>query len=173
MFERAILRGLEGGVVATAVMTLYRLPVFRALPPTAEFWAKYVGSADADQYTLQGIVLHFLYGALAGAVFGPLFSTLDSQTSVPRDQVGLVSGLVYGGVLSLFGTKVVFPVLLDQELDPDEELVFHVSHLVYGVTLGTWSSKREALGEAYETPPRRVSRRGDGSPSGDGPKRSH
>jgi len=40
---RGLIRGVVGGLIATVLMTLYRFPVFRALPPTADFWAKYVG----------------------------------------------------------------------------------------------------------------------------------
>ncbi len=145
----AIWQGLKGGFIATVVMTIYRIPVFRALPPTAEFWARYFGG-EAEQYTILGIVLHFLYGSVAGAVFGACFSGIRLESTLIREWAGIVTGSIYGVVLSVFGTEVLFRYVLDRELESDHELVFHVGHLVYGLTLGTWMSSREGVGEVYE-----------------------
>lgn len=147
---RAAARGFAGGLIGTAVMTLYRLPIFRALPPTAEFWARYVGGGEAEDHLLPGIVLHFFYGAAAGGVFAPVFTVVASRTSFSRELIGLVSGLLYGSFLSVFGTRVIFRHVLGRELESDEALVFHVGHVFYGVTLGTWLSSRERFGEVYE-----------------------
>ncbi|SFL34694.1 hypothetical protein SAMN04487950_3476 [Halogranum rubrum] len=147
---RACLRGCTGGLIATLVMTLYRMPIFRALPPTAEFWAQYLGGGEAEQYPLEGFALHLLYGTAAGAVFGPVFTVCNARTTVNRDAVGVAVGLVYGLALSAFGTRVVFRHVLNQELEPEHVLVFHVGHAIYGLTLGTWLSSRERLGDVYE-----------------------
>jgi len=32
--------------------------------------------------------------------------------------------------------------LLDEDLDPDEALIFHLSHVIYGITLGAWLGSR-------------------------------
>jgi hypothetical protein len=148
--SRDVLRGVVGGLVATAVMTVYRLPIFRSLPPTAEFWARYVGGGEAEEYPFVGLVLHFLYGGVGGGLFGGLFARLSSRTSLPREPLGVASGVGFGGVLSVFGTRVVFPYLLGRDLEADERLVFHVGHLVYGLTIGTWVAKRESAGEVYD-----------------------
>ena len=150
ILHHVIIRGIKGGLIATAGMTLYRLPVFRALPPTAEFWARYVGSGDAEDYPLIGLILHFLYGAGGGGAFGVVFATLDRKTAFDRERFGLVSGLVYGLLLSVFGSRVLFPYLLDRELESDELLVFHVGHVIYGLTLGTWFGRHEGFGDVYE-----------------------
>jgi hypothetical protein len=150
ILSRILIRGLKGGLIATAVMSLYRWPIFRALPPTAEFWAQFVGSGEADQYFVQGLVLHFLYGAGGGVIFGPVFSVLNRQTRLDREQLGLSLGLVYGLALSVFGHRIIFRHLLDRELEHDEVLVFHVGHAIYGVTLGTWFGSRERFGEVYD-----------------------
>ncbi|GAB3673357.1 DUF6789 family protein [Halopiger thermotolerans] len=147
---RALIRGLKGGFIATAVMTLYRWPIFRALPPTAEFWAQFVEGGEADQYLVQGLVLHFLYGVGGGVIFGPVFAVLDRQTRFDRERLGLVTGLVYGLALSVFGHRIIFRRLLDRKLEDDEVLVFHVGHAIYGVTLGTWFGSRERFGEVYD-----------------------
>lgn len=150
ILSQVLVRGLKGGLIATAVMTLYRWPIFRALPPTAEFWAQFVGGGEADQYLAQGLVLHFLYGVGGGLVFGPVFAVLDRQTGLDRERLGLVTGFMYGLALSVFGHRVIFRHLLDRELEDDEVLVFHVGHAIYGVTLGTWFGSRERFGEVYE-----------------------
>ena len=135
-------------------MTLYRLPVFRALPPTAEFWARYVGGGRPDQYPLEGFLLHAVYGAVGGIGFGPVFayclSAAAGSPALSRERVGVLSGVAYGLVLSVFGERVVFRRVLREKLGPDEALIFHAGHLVYGLTLGTWVSSREELGEVYE-----------------------
>jgi len=147
---RTALRGFTGGLVATVVMTVYRLPVFRALPPTAEFWATYLGRGDAEQYPVQGLVLHFLYGGVAGGVFGTVLDRIDVDAEWDRRIGATVLAFGYGVVLSVFGTRVLFPLLLDEEMNPDEAFVFHVGHLVYGLTLGTWLSSREQAGDVYD-----------------------
>ena len=147
---RAVVRGVVGGFIATTVMTLYRIPVFRALPPTAEFWAKFVGSGEAEQYPIEGLLLHFGYGGAAGGLFGLAFGRLSFETDVEKVRSGIFAGLGFGLLLSVFGTRVVFDRLLDEDLETDEALVFHVGHAIYGLTLGTWLSSREAVGEVYE-----------------------
>ncbi|WP_306060343.1 DUF6789 family protein [Natronococcus wangiae] len=147
---RATIRGITGGLIATAIMTLYRLPIFSALPPTAEFWARFVGGGEPERYPLHGLVLHFLYGAVAGGVFGTLFAIVDRQTYLDRERLGLLSGLAYGLVLSAVGHRIIFRYLLDRELADDEALVFHVGHAIYGLTLGTWFGTHERFGDVYD-----------------------
>lgn len=147
---RGLLQGVVGGLIATALMTLYRFPVFRALPPTADFWAKYVGNGDTEAYPGTGLILHFLYGAAAGGLFGVVISLLDFRSERQRSLGAIGLSLVYGLVLSVFGTRVIFQRLLDEELEPDEAVVFHVGHAIYGLTLGTWISSKERSGEVYE-----------------------
>ena len=101
----------------------------------------------------RGSFLHALYGGVAGAVFAPLFEFLRTKTTLSRERVGLLSGVGYGLILSVFGIRVVFEYVLRDELDPDNALVFHVGHLVYGLTLGTWMNSREEFGDVYEERP--------------------
>jgi len=35
----AVARGIQGGFVATLIMTAFRLPLLRSLPPSANFWS--------------------------------------------------------------------------------------------------------------------------------------
>ncbi|MFW5905428.1 MAG: hypothetical protein ACOCUO_01110 [archaeon] len=147
---RGLVQGVVGGLIATVLMTLYRFPVFRALPPTADFWAKYVGNGDPESYPGPGLILHFLYGGAAGGLFGAAINALDlhREGEGGRSVIGL--SLAYGLALSGFGTRFVFRHLLDEELETDEAVIFHVGHVMYGLTLGTWMSFSDRSGEVYE-----------------------
>jgi len=147
---RGLVRGVVGGLIATVLMTLYRFPVFRALPPTAEFWATYVGGGDPEEYPRAGLVLHFVYGGAAGGLFGVGVSLVNFRTERRRRIGSIGLALAYGLLLSVFGTRVVVRHLLDDDLEPDETAIFHVGHAVYGLTLGTWMSSRERTGDVYE-----------------------
>lgn len=146
------IRGATGGFVATVIMTLFRVPMFRALPPTSEFWAQYVGGGPAEEYTLPGFVLHLFYGTVGGTILGIVFPYVDRRSPARTQVTALFSGLVYGFLLSVFGVRVIFKHLLDRELDDEHVLVFHVAHVVYGLTLGMWLGRQERRGEVYESP---------------------
>ena len=147
----AAVRGLQAGVVATAIMTAFRLPIVRSLPPSANFWARYVGGGDPEDHPLAGLLLHLVYGTTAGAIFGGLFALLDAERSMEAEQRGILWGAVYGMGLSAFGTQVMLKELLDVELETDELALFHASHLVYGISLGAWVGSRT---EGVEDPDR-------------------
>lgn len=146
---RRFRRGAEGGALATAVMTVYRLPVTRSLPPTAEFWARYVTGGDPDDHPVAALVLHLLYGVVAGTVFAAMFPFREPVSSDPGDHgppspAGEVSatvyGLLYGLVLSVVGERVILGAVLD--IDSDDRFAFHVGHVLYGITLGAWIGTR-------------------------------
>jgi hypothetical protein len=141
-------QGLEGGALATLVMTAYRLPVTRSLPPTAEFWAQYVSRDDPYDHPVVALVLHAVYGVAAGGVFATLLSRepVDEESDLPGppSPSGEVSvtllGFLWGLLLSVFGESVVLGALLD--VDPDDRFAFHVGHVLYGITLGAWVGTR-------------------------------
>lgn len=143
-----IRRGAEGGAVATLVMTAYRLPVSRSLPPTAEFWSKFVSGDDPYEHPVVALVLHVVYGVLAGIGFGLLVQSRESVDGAsgvgppaPSGEVRLtILGLIYGLVLSAIGEKVVLGTML--EIDPDDWFAFHIGHVLYGITLGAWVGTR-------------------------------
>lgn len=151
-----IRRGLEGGALATIVMTVYRLPVTRSLPPSAEFWTAFVAGGRPQDHPLAALVLHFAYGIGAGGVFAALVSgrasldpgrtrsILDDSVSGPPERSGEVTvtmaGLLYGVALSVVGERFVLGRLLRTE--PDDRFAFHVGHVLYGITLGAWVGTR-------------------------------
>lgn len=132
--------GIAGGLVATAVMTAYRASISASLPPTAEFWAKYVGGGDPDDHPVAALLLHLAYGAAAGLVYAVAVPLPDDEYHAERR--GTAIGVAYGLALSAFGERALIERLLGMELSPDERLVFHLGHVVYGLTLGTWTGSR-------------------------------
>jgi hypothetical protein len=92
--------GLEGGLFATVVMTAFREPTARALPPTAELLSQYFGGDDND-YRVTSLLLHLLYGIVGGALFAPLLVTVHDEGH--PEATGLAIGSVYGLALSAFG----------------------------------------------------------------------
>ncbi|ELY46775.1 hypothetical protein C495_06693 [Natronorubrum sulfidifaciens JCM 14089] len=145
----AAVRGLQAGFVATLIMTAFRLPILRSLPPSANFWAQYVTGGEPSEHPVAGLALHLLYGVQAGALFGALFALQDAERSIEPEQRGLVWGSVYGMALSAFGSQFMLKKLLGIRLDTDELALFHAGHLVYGLSLGAWVGSRT---EGVENP---------------------
>lgn len=135
--------GLVAGGLATVAMSAFRTPVSRSPPPPAWFWAEYVAGGDPSDYWVPGAVLHLFYGTVAGGAFGLLAggSRSDGQTGDrTRETSGRTTllGLLYGAALSGFGVAVLMRRVLRLDLARDERFVFHLAHLVYGLTLGAW-----------------------------------
>ncbi|RKD93588.1 hypothetical protein [Halopiger aswanensis] len=148
----AVARGVQAGFVATLIMTAFRLPILRSLPPSANFWSQYVArDHDPDEHPIAGLVLHLAYGIQGGALFGALFELQDAEQAIEPEQRGLVWGTIYGLVLSAFGSQVMLKELLDIQLDADELTLFHAGHLVYGLSLGAWVGSRTEGVEDPET----------------------
>ena len=136
------LLGAWSGLVATAVMTVFRMPLSRSPPPTAYFWARFVGHGEPADHGAVGLLLHLAYGTAAGGLFGVLFTAPTTGSALERERTGVVLGVVYAMALSVFGERVLLRGLLDMDPDADERFVFHLSHLVYGLTLGAWVGSR-------------------------------
>lgn len=147
--SKRLRRGVEGGLLGTVVMTVFRLPVTRSLPPSADFWAQFVRGGRAMEYPVAGLLLHLLYGASAGALFAAVLPSRESvetsggrrgpPTPVGQSRAGPLA-VVYGVLLSVFGERILVRGLLD--IAPDDSYAFHVGHLVYGLTLGAWLAMR-------------------------------
>lgn len=135
---RRIGLGILGGLIATVAMTVFRMPISESPPPTANFWAKFVAGGEPEDHTLAGLVLHLVYGAGGGALFGMLAPIPSIGTEHSQEVRGVVTGLVYGVVLSIFGERAILGGLLGMDPKPDERFVFHVGHVIYGLTLGAW-----------------------------------
>lgn len=132
----SVIAGLVGGLVATIVMTAVMMMMGDGgPPPTAALVAKIAGGEPAD-HAMPGMVLHLLYGILAGAVFAvsvPLVGpTLDS---VP---VAAGLGLGYGLVLMIGGMMFWMGTVIGMEPDRGMMMTFGTVHVVYGVILGAF-----------------------------------
>ena len=137
MAELTILNGLAGGLVATIVMTVFMMTLGDdSPPPTALFWSKYVGDGEPDNYMMQGMVLHMMYGIIAGLVFVVAVPVLG--LSIGSMTTAVLFGLAYGFVLFVGAAVFWMNVVLD--LDPEMPMVatFLLFHLIYGAVFGVW-----------------------------------
>jgi len=130
--------GVVSGAFATSVMTVFRTPISRSPPPTARLWARLLGDGGPSEYVGRGLLLHLCYGAGAGGLFGALLGPRLTGSDAERERTATLAGTVYGVLLSGFGVVVLLDRLLGLDLDPHERFVFHVSHVVYGLALGTF-----------------------------------
>lgn len=142
--EVTILSGAVGGLAATVIMTIIMRGLQRAMAaskplPTAAFWAQYIGAGEPEDYRFQGLVLHLLYGTIAGIVFvaitSPLYLglvTFDTLT------MGVAWSIIYGIVLFVVGAVFWMMIVLDIRPDRQTASGFLFNHLVYGIALGVW-----------------------------------
>lgn len=133
-----LLGGLVGGFIATIVMTVLMMALGDdSPPPTALFWSKYVGDGEPSEFMMQGMVLHLLYGTIAGGVFALLIPVLGFVSVAT-----VVSAILWGGVFAflLFVFAAVFwmNIILGMDADMKAAGMFLIFHLVYGVVLGAW-----------------------------------
>lgn len=133
-----LIGGLVGGLVATIVMTVFMLAVGDdSPPPTATFWSKYVGDGGPGEYVTEGMVLHAIYGVVAGGVFAGIVPVVGFA-SVAAIGPALLWGLVYGVVLFVGGAVFWMNVVLGLDADAKSVGTFLFFHLVYGAVLGAW-----------------------------------
>jgi hypothetical protein len=139
----SVLAGIVGGLVATIVMTIVMTVMGDGgPPPTAGLVAKVAGGDPAD-HAMPGMVLHLLYGIIAGVVFAigvPLVgsalgvSLLGGAFDSLAVAIGL--GLAYGIVLMIGGMVFWMRLVLGMDPDRDMVLLFATVHVIYGVVLG-------------------------------------
>jgi len=135
MTTTTILNGLVGGALATLVMTMFMMALGDdSPPPTALFWSKYVEDGDPDDFMMQGMGLHFVYGIGAG---GLLAATLVGVgVDVTDTTIAVGAGLGYGFVLFVVAAMFWMNVMLDVDPEPADIGQFLLFHLIYGAVLG-------------------------------------
>lgn len=139
MVVSSLVNGLVGGLVATVVMTGFMMTLGGDdPPPTAVFWAKYVGTAGPEDYLPQGMALHFIYGMSAGGAFGVLIRLLNAN--IVDLGLWIVAGVGYGVVLFVVAAVFWMNIVLALEPERKEVGLFLLFHLVYGTVLGAWMS---------------------------------
>jgi hypothetical protein len=129
-----VLVGLVGGLVATMVMTItMMLAGDGGPPPTAALVAKVAGG-DPTDHEKPGMLLHLLYGTVAGAVFALALPVVGFGNASVAVTTGL--GLLYGLILMVGGVVVWVRLIIGIEPDRAMATQFGVVHAVYGVVLG-------------------------------------
>jgi len=130
-----VLAGLAGGLVATIVMAIVMMVAGDDDPPPAMLLAKVAGG-EPGEYEMPGMVLHLLYGTVAGVVFalgvpavGLGFDTLLVATGL---------GIVWGIVLLIIGMVFWMKAVIGADADREMMMRFVVLHLLYGVVLGAF-----------------------------------
>lgn len=135
--------GVLGGLVASLVLSAFRVPTAKSLPPTADFLADVLGGSASD-YPVAAFALHLSYGVAAGVAYAHAWVRRPDGVD-DAETAGLVLGGLYGAALSVVGERVVVPRAVGIDLETDDRIVFHVSHVLYGLTLGAWvESESEA-----------------------------
>ncbi|MFT4957050.1 MAG: hypothetical protein ACI9EZ_000358 [Halobacteriales archaeon] len=132
----SIIAGLAGGLLATIIMTILMMVMGDGgPPPTAGLVSKFAGG-DPDDYAIPGMVLHLLYGVVAGGVFAVGVPVIGLDLGSIGVAVGL--GLVYGIVLMIGGMVFWMRTVIGMEPDRDVMMTFGTVHVVYGVVLGAF-----------------------------------
>ncbi|UVE52234.1 hypothetical protein KU306_16995 (plasmid) [Haloferax larsenii] len=104
-------------------------------PPTARLVAKFAGG-DPEDYAMPGMVLHILYGVIAGGVFAVGVPLLGLSLSSIVVAAGL--GLIFGLVLMVGGMMFWMRMVIGMEPNRDMMMMFGTVHVVYGVVLGAF-----------------------------------
>ena len=136
--QQRLMRGVAAGTIATALMTalLVAAPALSGHVP--EIATRAAGALKARPLlVLVAFVLHFGYGALAGALF-----------AAATDRVNVASGLFFG--LTLWGVAVaVYAPLIGLGFITSHEPALAAlalpAHLLYGATLGALAPKGEIV----------------------------
>lgn len=132
----SVIAGLAGGLVATIVMTALMMVMGDdGPPPTAALVSKFAGGEPED-HTMPGMVLHLIYGIVAGAVFAVGAPVIGVEFESLAVAVGL--GLLYGVVLMIGGMGFWMRAVIGMEPDRDMMVTFGTVHVVYGVVLGAF-----------------------------------
>jgi len=135
MVDVTVLGGAVGGLVATIVMTTLMMALGDdSPPPTAVFWAKYIGDGAPTDYMPQGMALHLLYGLGAGVALAVALPLIGFGTVTLVTAAGL--GLAYGVVMFVFAAVFWMKIVLAMDPELPQVAQFLFFHLVYGVVLG-------------------------------------
>lgn len=132
----SVIAGLVGGLVATIVMTILMMVMGDGgPPPTAALISKFAGGEPED-YAMPGMVLHLIYGIVAGAVFAVGVPLVGLSLGSIIVATGL--GLVYGIILMIGGMMFWMKMIIGMESDRDMMVMFGTVHVVYGIVLGAF-----------------------------------
>lgn len=104
-------------MLATIVMTVVMMALGDdSPPPTAALWAKYVGDGAPDEYLMQGMALHMIYGIGTAAAFAVGATVLGVGAGTLTGT--LLWALAYGVGLTVVGVVFWMKIVLAMEPDP-------------------------------------------------------
>lgn len=130
-----LLDGLTGGFAAAIVMAVLQV-LFDGPSPSTVFWSNYVGGSGSSSSRLPGLLLHLLYGVVAGGLFVFLMDVLG--VSLVTATAAVMVGLVWGLLLFVVGVAWWMVVVLGLEPTRRRVVASLILHLLYGVVLGGW-----------------------------------
>lgn len=133
----ALVSGFVGGLVATIGMSIVMNVMGGGPPPTANFIARFAGGTPED-YQMPGMLLHLLYGAVAGAVLVVLAVGALDVSLIGTLGGALVWSVVWAIFLMVVGAVVWIRGVIGMRPSGGMIMQFGVVHLVYGIVLGAW-----------------------------------
>ena len=137
---KRLLRGAGAGSLATAFMSVImfgarQLGLMGGMPPekiTAKFLNRAGVRRSAGQQDALATLLHFGFGAAAGAGFG----LVAPRRVIVRVPAGMAYGAAIWGV-SYLGWVPALGIMAPADRDrADRQVVMLTGHLIYGATLG-------------------------------------
>jgi hypothetical protein len=152
---RTVVAGLIAGIVAGAVMAMYAMvasatslhqglftPLYGIASPIAGQAATMTSMKEGVYFAfgpaLLGFVVHMMWSAMYGVVFG-LIARAARLAGVPA----VIAGAVYGLVIELVMSVVVLSILGLASMPTKIGLTsFTVQHLLFGLAVGLWVATR-------------------------------
>ena len=142
-----LIQGAGAGLIATVPMTLFMRSVWKRLPeqeqyalPPREITRNVVRPRrffrmSPGKQTALTLMLHFLFGAAAGSVYGLADEKIPLQSSVKGSLAGLVVWMAsYLGWIPALG---ILPPATEHPWRRNVMMI--VAHLIWGITLGVLS----------------------------------
>jgi drug/metabolite transporter (DMT)-like permease len=132
----SVIAGLAGGLAATIVMTVLMMVMGEGGPPPTAALVSKVADGEPEDYAMPGMVLHVVYGIVAGAVFAVGAPVVGVEFESIAVAIGV--GLLYGIVLMIGGMVFWMRAVIGMEPDRGTMVMFGTVHVVYGVVLGAF-----------------------------------
>ena len=139
-----IKRGFLYGLLATLGMTIIMLiGTFSKLSPMpapipVALVHKFIGNLPKPALMVLGMIFHFLYGGIAGAVFAKFVNNKN-----------ILKGFGWGIVLWIIMQLIVLPILgwgiFGSSVTPKIAIATLILHLIYGGILGWGLSRKTAV----------------------------
>ncbi len=139
-----LIQGAAAGLIATVPMTLFMQAVWKRLPAKEQYALpprqvtrnvirpRRFYRLSREKQTMLTLVLHFLFGAATGSVYGVVEETIPLQKALKGSLAGLV---VWAG--SYLGWIPVFGILPPATEHPwRRNMMMIAAHLVWGSVLG-------------------------------------